>query len=381
MSYDILCFSHLRWHFVFQRPQHLLRRFALEGHRVFYIEEPLYDASESSYYAINTDAKTGVHIVVMHLPPNANGQSAYHLELLTSALIRENNIVEFVSWYYAPMAIEFTRHLQPVALVYDCMDELSAFKFAPPLLKENEKMLMEKADVVFTGGYSLFEAKKEMHGNIHAFPSSIDKLHFGQARSALKDPPDQQSIPHPRLGFFGVIDERLDVELLGNLADERPAYHLVIIGPVVKIDPGILPVRNNIHYLGGKTYDELPVYLSGWDIAIMPFALNESTAFISPTKTPEFLAGGKPVISTPIRDVVNPYGVKKLVRIANSAGDFASNADDLLSMGMNKEWRDAVDTFLEDLSWDNTWSKMAEQIAQIIKGSNITSTSKKSQHV
>ena len=217
---------------------------------------------------------------------------------------------------------EVYRPLQSNRFIYDCMDELSAFKGADSQLPSLEKELFRCVDLVFTGGQSLYEAKCNQHGAVHAFPSSIDASHFGKARTAVPDPEDQSSIPHPRLGFFGVIDERFDSELLDQVAAKRPDWNFVMIGPVVKIDPDSLPKHTNIHYLGAKKYDELPDYLAGWDIALLLFARNESTRFISPTKTPEYLAAGKPVISTSIRDVVRPYGELKLVEIADTPDEF-----------------------------------------------------------
>ncbi len=381
MHYDLICFSHLRWNFVFQRPQHLLKRFAQTGHRVFYIEEPFFDAPGSPYHEIYTDSDSGVHIVNMHLPATGVNSSVEQQKSLLDSFIDKNEIHDFISWYYSPMAFEFSDHLAAKALVYDCMDELSAFRFAPAKLKQLETALMEKANVVFTGGVSLYEAKKHLHDNIHPFPSSIDKLHFSKARDTRQDPEDQEKIPHPRLGFFGVIDERFDTQLLEALADMRTDYHFILVGPVVKIDPATLPRRENIHYLGGKKYEELPSYLGGWNIAIMPFALNESTAFISPTKTPEFLAGGKPVISTPITDVINPYGNKELVKIASTPTEFIQHADALLVAGFDSEWLNRVDTFMKDLSWDNTWNRMVALVDKAIQKSPITSPSKKQQYV
>ncbi|HEY1112573.1 MAG TPA: glycosyltransferase, partial [Chitinophagaceae bacterium] len=253
-------------------------------------------------------------------------------------------------------------HLAPKMVVYDCMDELSAFKFAPPALTENEKMVMQKADVVFTGGYSIYEAKKDKHHNIYPFPSSIEKEHFAIARTISEDPADQAPIPHPRFGFFGVLDERFDIDLIEQVAKARPNWQFVLIGPVVKIDPATLPQYANIHYLGGKTYKELPQYLAGWDVAVIPFAMNESTRYISPTKTPEYLAAGKPVISTPIRDVVSPYGENKLVHIASTAEEFIRHGEAILKKKQQKAWLNKVDAFLAGNSWDRTWSQMARHI-------------------
>ena len=204
--------------------------------------------------------------------------------------------------------------------------------------------------------------KKNQHHNIYPFPSSIDKLHFGKARTIRRPPADQKNIPSPRFGFFGVIDERFDIDLIAEVAKQKPDWQFVMLGPVVKIDPAILPRFSNIHYLGGKKYEELPQYISSWDIALVPFAMNESTKFISPTKTPEYLAAGKPVISTPIRDVVRPYGDNKLVHIVNNAEEFIAAAEKELKKRSKQTWLKKVDEFLQDNSWDRTWSRMVKNI-------------------
>jgi glycosyltransferase involved in cell wall biosynthesis len=360
-SNDILCFSHLRWGFVYQRPQHLLSRFAKHA-RVFFIEEPVFHDGPAK---LDMKQEGQVWNVIPQLPHGmGHEQVIENQKQLILDLISMMEISNFISWYYTPMAIPFTDHLSPEMVVYDCMDELSAFKFAPPILKELEKQMFQKADVVFTGGHSIYEAKKNAHENIHAFPSSIDKEHFGKARDAKSEPEDQANIPHPRLGFFGVIDERFDIELLRAAADQKPDWHFVILGPVVKIDEAVLPRNENIHYLGSKNYQELPAYLSGWDIALIPFAMNESTRFISPTKTPEYLAAGRPVISTPIRDVVNPYGINNLVHIVHTPEAFVAAAEKELSTENKKKWLFRVDKFLADESWDKTWQGMVDIMHQ-----------------
>jgi glycosyltransferase involved in cell wall biosynthesis len=357
---DLVCFSHLRWNFVYQRPQHLLSRFSNHT-RVFFVEEPIFHDDENKLH-INK-AEGNVYVVVPHLK---HGQS--HNEIITqqkemiSNMLSVMEVNRFFSWYYTPMALTITDHLKPEMVVYDCMDELSAFKFAPVELKEREKEMLQKADVVFTGGYSIYEAKKNQHHNIFPFPSSIDKEHFGIARTCKEDVADQAHIAHPRFGFFGVIDERLDIDMIQKAAEMRPEWQFIIIGPVVKIDPASLPKLSNIHYLGGKNYKELPQYLAGWDVAMIPFAMNESTKYISPTKTPEYLAAGKPVISTPIRDVVSPYGENKLVHIAADANEFVKHGDAILNKKENKSWLTKVDAFLAGNSWDRTWSQMAKHI-------------------
>lgn len=355
---DMIVFSHLRWDFVFQRPQHLLTRFA-KDRRVFFFEEPVFIEGGRSFYEMRS-RENGVKVIVPHLPNTTDAlEVPSKLASLTDDMIADQNIQEYVSWYYTPMALDFTRHLTPSTIIFDVMDELSAFKNAPQALLDREAELLKMADVVFTGGQSLYEAKKDRHHNVHAFPSSIDRDHFSKARDVNNEPADQAAIPHPRLGFFGVIDERFDIELVGKMAELRPDWHFVMIGPVVKIDPASLPQRANIHYLGKKDYKELPQYLSGWDVAMLPFARNESTKFISPTKTPEYLAAGRPVVSTSIRDVVRPYGDEKLVLIADEAEEFVKASEQAMKeMGHNPEFLAKVDSFLSSMSWDSTFAKM-----------------------
>ncbi|MEJ1931271.1 UDP-galactopyranose mutase [Nostoc sp. NIES-2111] len=362
---DIVCLSHLRWNFVFQRPQHILSRCA-QGRRVFFIEEPIFSKEPLGRLDVSQD-DSGVVVVVPHLPEGLSEEAINaDLRVLVDGLLAEYKISNYICWYYTPMAIAFTSHWQPQAVVYDCMDELSAFKGASPKLKTYEAELFRRANLVFTGGQSLYESKVNHHPNVYAFPSSVDVAHFAKARN-LQEPEDQASIPHPRLGFYGVIDERMDIELLRGIAEARPDWHLVIIGPVVKIDPATLPQNENIHYLGSKDYKDLPKYLSGWDLAMLPFARNESTRYISPTKTPEYLAAATPVVSTSIRDVVRPYGDLKLVRIADTVDEFVVAAE--LAMqedNVASGWLSRVDAFLEKISWDRTLASMIKLIDSAI---------------
>jgi len=364
---NLICFSHLRWNFVFQRPQHLMSRFARDMH-VIYWEEPVDIApGETAYLMVReADDARGVIVVVPHLP---QGMPEDAREAALSRLLDAHVAAlrgSLITWYYTPMMLPFSRHLDADVTVFDAMDELSKFRFAPVKLLELEQELIDKADLVFTGGTSLYEAKKHRHPDVHCFPSSVDRAHFAKARSTLFDPADQDDLPRPRLGFYGVIDERFDTELLDQVAAMRPNWSFVMVGPVVKISEDDLPKRPNIHYLGGKTYAELPAYLSGWDVALMPFAMNESTEFISPTKTPEYLAGGKPVVSTPVRDVVRHYGHLEGVKIASTADEFASACDEALELARNPEdgWLAEADLMLSATSWDTTQARMAGLIAE-----------------
>lgn len=366
MNIDIICFCHLRWNFVYQRPQHLLSRFARK-HRVFVIEEPVFGAGDN-HMEITVDDASKAWIITPHLKghPETTDVLAAQQSLLNRLLITLH-IKDYIVWYYSPMALPWSNHLKPALVIYDCMDELSAFKFAPPSLVQLEQKLLKKADIVFTGGKSLYEAKKHLHRNIYLFPSSIDKAHFFIARTNVDEPSDQVTIPHPRLGFYGVLDERLDIQLLKDIAALRPDWHFILIGPVIKIDPKDLPQAPNIHYLGNKSYNELPRYLAGWNIAMMPFALNESTRFISPTKTPEYLAGGKQVIATPIKDVISPYGEEGLVQIVATPDQFVAAGATALTNIHYDDWLLKVDAFLGGISWDKTWQSMVLLIQEAIK--------------
>jgi UDP-galactopyranose mutase len=365
----LICFSHLRWNFVFQRPQHLMCRFAHEMN-VIYWEEPVEIGARETAYLEVREARdaANVRIVVPHLPQGMpeDAREAALKRLLDAHVASIRG--PLIAWYYTPMMLPFSKHLTPDVTVYDAMDELSKFKFAPEHLLDYEQELIDRADLVFTGGSSLYEAKKDRHPNVHCFPSSVDRAHFCKARARLFDPADQEDLPRPRLGFYGVIDERFDTELLAKVAEMRPNWSFVMVGPVVKISEEDLPKRPNIHYVGGKTYGELPSYLSGWDVALMPFAMNESTQFISPTKTPEYLAGGKPVVSTPIRDVVRHYGQLEGVKIADNADDFIAQCERAMELSRNPEsgWLAEADLLLSSSSWDTTQARMAGLIADVL---------------
>ena len=364
----LICFSHLRWDFVFQRPQHLMSRFA-PGATVVFWEEPRFsDEIEAPRLETRLCPQTEVIVATPELPAGQDPATQdYALRQLLDMFVGrfEGTLVR---WYYTPMMLPFSEHVPAECVVYDCMDELANFKGAPAELLPLERKLLQQADLVFTGGHSLYEAKRDLHPNIHPFPSSVDVAHFAQARSKQIEPDDMVDLPHPRLGFYGVIDERMDLRLLEAIADARPEWSIVMVGPVVKIDEADLPRRPNLYYLGGKSYAELPDYLRGWDVALMPFAINEATRFISPTKTPEYLAGGVPVVSTPITDVVRHYGEMEAVKIASTPEEFIAACEAALALAEREDgaWRAEVDQMLAELSWDRTQAQMAELIGQVV---------------
>ncbi len=369
---DVICLSHLRWNFVFQRPNHLMCRCARDS-RVHFVEEP----ETSDETALRVTESHGLRVLTPQVNREVMRESTFDMawaqRTLLDRYLRDERISEFVLWFYTPMALCFARHLAPELTVYDCMDELSAFAGAPPSLVALEEELFERADIVFTGGQSLYEAKRSRHGNVHAFPSSVDTPHFLCARDRGRDPSDQATLRRPRVGYFGVIDERLDLALVDAIARARPDIEFVLIGPVAKIDPTALPRVSNVHHLGQKSYGELPSYIAGWDVAMMPFAHNDATRFISPTKTLEYMAAGKPIVSTSIRDVVRPYGEEGLVRIADGPDSFLREIDAAIGEERAPRLR-AFDAFLRNTSWDATWGRMAAAIEASMLGTRQRST-------
>jgi len=353
---DFLVTSHLRWNFVFQRPQHLMTRCA-QNRRVFFWEEPIFD-SEIARLEIQ-DKFPGLRVITPHLPVDLDEHfQSKVLEKLMQELVCDFNLRGFVLWYYTPLAVAFTQRLKPRIIVYDCMDELSGFRGASPGLYVAENQVFAKADLVFTGGQSLYDAKKNRHEAVHCFPSSIDKHFFMSARTIQCQPADQSAILGPKIGYCGVIDERMDLELLANLADSRPEWQIVMIGPAVKIGFEELPKRPNIHYLGEKPYQKLPSYFAGWEVGLLPFARNDATRYISPTKIPEYLAAGLPVVSTSITDVVNPYGVRGFASIADSPAEFVESVENAMKVRRNEKRIQKIDEFLASMSWDQTWDRM-----------------------
>ena len=319
----LIVFCHLRWDFVYQRPQQLLSRLA-SSRRVVFVEEPVPSAAEARLETYKPC--DGVTVLRMHLPGAASGYRETHMGPMLRRWLAAEAVNDYLLWFYTPMALPLAQGLTPRGMVYDCMDELAAFDFAPPELIARENALFDTVDLVFTGGRSLYESKRHRHDDVHCFPSSVDHAHFGRAN--VPDHPDQQTLPGPRLGYYGVIDERLDLSLVAALADAHSDWQIVMVGPLAKINPESLPRRSNLHWMGQRRYDELPAFLAGWDVCLMPFALNASTRFISPTKTLEYLAAGKPAVSTPIRDVAEQYA--HVVPIVATAAAFVAACEAIL---------------------------------------------------
>ena len=369
----LVVLSHLRWSFVFQRPQHLLTRLARDFD-IYFIEEPVFE--EGAATLKQSRQPGGIEVLTPATGVAGwgfNDAQMAAMKPLIAEFMSERGIVAPIVWLYTPMALPLVADLEPRAVVYDCMDDLASFKFAPPELIERERALMELADVVFTGGPSLYEARKDRHPNIHCLPSAVDAQHFSPANLDANSPESMAAqalhcdMGHPRLGFFGVIDERLDIDLVAGLADARPDWQIVMAGPVVKIDPASLPQRPNLHWIGMQRYEALPHLLAQWDVCLLPFALNEATRFISPTKTLEYLAGGKPVVSTPVHDVISLYG--SAVRIGATPADFVRAVEQLLAEpdAERATWRRTAQALVDGCTWDDTAHRIAGLLGMVAR--------------
>jgi len=352
----LIVFCHLRWDFVFQRPQHLMTRLA-EHYRILFVEEPVYDEGEA--HLQKTAVAPNITVCQPHTgiqAPGFHDDQIPTLQTLLADLVPEGE--RPVVWFYTPMALPLLQGFDPALVIYDCMDELAAFKNAPKQLLQRENALLNIADLCFTGGPSLYQSKRDRHANAHCFSSSVDAKHFRKALDRDDSHAEQNHLPRPRLGFYGVIDERFDTDLIKEVAAARPDWQIVLVGPVVKIDPANLPRANNIHYMGQRTYDQLPQFLAGWDVCLLPFALNESTKFISPTKVLEYMAAELPSVSTPITDVKVPYG--DVVAIADTAEKFIAACDRMLAMNdaQKSALVDRMRAIVANTSWDKTAASM-----------------------
>lgn len=353
-TYDVLVFCHLRWDFVYQRPQHLISRLASKF-KILMIEEPVgFEEGEESQANI-IEINPQLHI----LQPKVN--AIEDIAALIPKYVTNTQID--IGWFYSAAFSPLIKKLNFNTIVYDCMDELSLFKGASQVLITQEQYLLQQADVVFTGGKSLYEVKKKMHDKVFCFPSSVDEMHFAQAKNDIAIPEDILSIKTPIVGYFGVIDERIDLELIKNTAASLPQISFVMIGPLAKISDADLPRLPNIHYLGMKSYNELPHYLKAFDIAMMPFSLNDATKYISPTKTLEYMAAGKPIISTRIKDVARDYS--RCVKIIENADDFCAAI--VATIESQASYDSDYDEILSNTSWDTTAKRMKSIIQEVEK--------------
>lgn len=423
----ILCISHLRWGFVWQRPQHLLGRFARsipanfdgqaaagsefsaqvaelaasekalsidgkpilnevggEAYRVVFVEEPVTSTDEklARLDVSQPDNAPGVTVIKLIYPAHHHfwiGHGDQRTQKLYDRLLVDwlaaEEIEKPILWLYTPMASEFLEVIPRSLFIFDAMDQLSAFAGAPPELIARDQAVLRQADIVFTGGWSLYQAKKPFNPNTHLFPSGVEVEHFAKAadRRTIPRPPELEGLRGPILGYFGVIDERVDLRLIEAIAKAHPEWNIVMIGPVVKINPADLPKAQNVLYPGGRDYSDLPSYLAYFDVALLPFALNEATRYISPTKTLEYMAAHKPMVSTAIRDVIDGYG--DVVRVAHDYPEFIRYCEHVLHVPANADQRRREDEYLVQNTWDSIAGRMKALVARQLPGELVNQNS------
>ena len=369
MTYPIIVHSHLCWDWVWQRPQQFLSRLSAR-HRVLFVETLGPDSQLSSPMARFHGAEQFPNVTVLQIQfPAWRWSDGAYVDAERRRLVKEflggpgaGQFEDPVQWFYDPMAFpSFAGQMGEIVTVYDCMDELSKFRYAPPDIVAREAALLANADVVFTGGRTLWEMKRRANSNCHFYGCGVDATHFGRARSPkTKIPADLASFKKPVLGFVGVVDERMDYDLLARLADANPCWSIVVLGPIVKVELASLPRRANIHWLGARPYTHLPAYCSGFDVCLMPFALNEATEFINPTKALEYMATGRPVISSAVKDVVRNFG--SVIQIANGHQEFIS----LCREGVEAPDAGAIKRGLQ-MAAENSWERIVVKLEEHIE--------------
>ncbi len=362
-SLTLLCVSHLRWNHVWQRPQQLMSRFATSC-RVIYVDLPEITADAERPYLAPQPRVAGVDVVRPIFPKALLDTPGHSYKELWRGLLPEVLAMagsNTIMWVFSPLADYLVEAAKPhtVLAVYDCMDDLASFKDGTAEMRDREARLLAQADLVFTGGRSMYESRKNRHPRVHCFPSGVDIDHY----RAVNDPatllPDAvASVAQPRLGYFGVLDERIDWLLIAEIAERRPDWQWILVGPTAKVEESDLPTAPNIHYLDQQQYRDLPAFLKSFDIATMPFALNDATRYISPTKTLEYLAGGKPVISTSVPDVVAEYS--NIVEIVDGPDAWIAAIERILSAP--PEWLvERLQRAKERLD-QSTWDSIAERM-------------------
>ncbi len=368
----LVVYSHLRWNGVYQRPQQLLTRLARRGPVVF-VEEPVFEPGAA--HLERSTPVAGVEVLVPRTPIAVDGFHDDQLPAVAPLLagwFAEQGIDDCVAWLNTPMALPLLNELAPRAVVYDCMDQLAAFETAPRQMRQRETALLKMADVVLAAGPSLYENKRALHPNVVCLPSAVDAGHYAAVDAMARPGPMARAarlqgyLAGPRLGFFGVIDERIDLALLARLADAQPGWQIVMVGPVVRIDPQRLPHRPNIHWLGQQPYDVLPQLAAAWDVCLMPFALNDATRYLSPTKTLEYMAAGKPIVSTALHDVRALFG--DVVMIAADGNAFIECCRSALAETPHRraDRSAAMSACAWRYSWDDTAKAVHRAIAKCL---------------
>ena len=366
----LIVLSHIRWSFVCQRPQHLLTRLA-SWFDVYVVEEPVFVDGEPAL--MSATHQNGVEVLTPRTREFASGFHDSQLNALRPLLaefMASRGLGEPLVWLTTPMALPLVADLEPLAVVYDCLDDVAAPGNAEPVRAAREKALMQLADIVLNGGPSAHALRHGTHPRLHCLAGAVDAAHFAPEHLDGDDVESSvaaelhRGLPRPRLGFFGVVDQRLDLALVAGLAERRPDWQFVMAGPVVGLDPATLPRRPNLRWAGLQRYEALPHLMSHWDVCLLPFVVDETTRLLNPTQTLEYLAGGKPGVGTPVPDLVSLHGAA--VRIAADVDGVVAAVQALLDepAPARAERRARAQAQVDAGSWDVTAAFVAAMLLE-----------------
>ena len=381
-DFPIIVHSHLAWDWVWQRPQQFHSRLA-KTHPILFVEGPTASDQLTAPRVTLREVSDYPNIVVlqMQMPASRFWSDGSWVDAERRRLVQSvlegplgRKFVNPVQWFYDPMAATaFAGRMDEIAIVYDCMDELSQFKGAPAELVRRERELLAAADVVFAGGPKMAKSKRRLNPNCYSFGCGVDIKHFGKARRATtKVPREIAAMSGAVLGYIGVVDERIDYDLLAKLADYNRDWNLAIVGPWTKIDPADFPVRRNLHFLGNRDYGELPAYAKGFDICLMPFAKNAATEYINPTKALEYMATGRPIISTDIEDVVLQFS--DVVSIATQHDEFIAACEEGVARPDSRRIQAGM-KMARNNSWESIVAQLEKHVEDVLNlKRNVTTT-------
>jgi hypothetical protein len=333
----LMVFSHMAWNPGQGRTPQLMA--ALAGRwQILFVEAPRHAAGAARLES--RAIRAGLTVLTLTTPAPAAGfhddAQAFGVTLLREELAGRRLKID-IAWLDTPMAWPLAQALGIACLAYDCLEGPPAsLQFDAALLHQRESALMRTAALMVAAGPSLFNAHRHRHANLHCVCSAVHAEHFSPASLELTSARArrghvlQSSLARPRLGYFGSIDERLDLDLLAALADRQPGWAFVMVGSVAGIAAERLPQRRNIHWLGEQDDALLPYLLAGWDLALMPYVVSEATRFLMPSQTLEYMAGYQPIVSTPVRDVQALYAPAVTIA-APQAEAFSSACEEVLA--------------------------------------------------
>ena len=392
---DVILFSTADWESrCWTNKQHTATRLAARGHRVLYVETiglrlPGLNALDAG--RILARLKRGVAPIARvqdnvwtlspltipfgHRSPAIAAINAMQLRTRIKGWMSANDVRSPMVWTYHPYMLDAVKSIGASRLVYHCADDLAAMPgIDPEPFKTAERELLERADVTFTTSHYLQSRCEAIAGSrSHYFGNVADLAHFAKARIAGNIPPELNAIPRPRLGYVGALsDFKIDVDLLARIADDQPDWHLVLIGEerAGQSDDGLkkLAQRQNVHLLGWRCYDDLPRYLSGFDVALLPQLINDYTRAMFPMKFFEYLAGGLPVVSTPL-DALRDFG-----KICSTAPDYRSFVDAIRKQLSDRQPPLQLD---DPILTENTWDARLDKMLAIVNSTHMSERAKK----